>query len=257
MRFPPTPSKIRPTPLERQACISVRQSTLFQVREHTAIIARDQGHSGASTAGRDGCQSLMVEVGLGHAGAVRRLDVSRLARSASDGYRVLDICAWTDTLVIDAAGVYDPGQDNDRMRLGFKGTMSEAERHWLRSRLRGGKLEQAHHGALRVRPPAGFVFDPAGQVVLEPDEDVQQAGRRLFTRFAQSGSALAVVKHVATPHLRFPTRGWGNRQGHERFWGPLPHTRGLEVLHHPADAGTYVYGRTQTRTQVLPGDAPG
>jgi hypothetical protein len=165
MLFPTTPSKIRPAHLERQAFIYVRQSTLFQVREHTAstarqydlahrardlgwprehitIIDQDQGHSGASTAGRDGFQSLLVEVGLGHAGAVLSLEVSRLARSSSDWYRLLEICALTDTLVIDEEGVYDPGQYNDRLLLGFKGTMSEAERHWLRSRLLGGKLEK-------------------------------------------------------------------------------------------------------------------
>jgi len=279
MLFPHTPSKIRPAHLERQAFIYVRQSTLCQVREHTAstarqydlaqrardlgwpqehitIIDQDQGHSGASTAGRDGFQSLIAEVGLGRAGAVLSLEVSRLARSSSDWYRLLEICALTDTLVIDEEGVYDPGQYNDRLLLGFKGTMSEAELHWLRNRLLGGKLEKAQHGALRFRPPAGFVFDPAGQVVFDPDEEVQQAVRLLFTLFAQSGSALAVVKHFAVHHLRFPTRGWGKRQGNELHWEPLTHTRVLEVLHNPAYAGTYVYGRTQTRTRLLPGEAP-
>jgi DNA invertase Pin-like site-specific DNA recombinase len=135
-------------------------------------------HSGsASTAGRDGFQSLIVEVGLGHAGAVLSLEVSRLARSSSDWYRLLEICALTNTLVIDEEGVYDPGQYNDRLLLGFKGTMSEAELHWLRSRLLGGKLEKAHHGTLRFRPPAGFVFDPAGQVVLDPDMDTHVMAR--------------------------------------------------------------------------------
>jgi DNA invertase Pin-like site-specific DNA recombinase len=279
MLFPPTPSKIRPAPLERQAFIYVRQSTLFQVREHTAstarqydlaqrardlgwprehitIIDQDQGHSGAATAGRDGFQSLLAEVGLGHAGAVLSLEVSRLARSSSDWDRLLELCALTDTLVMDDEGVYDPGQYNDRLLLGFKGTMSEAEFHWLRNRLLGGTREKAQHGALRFRPPAGFVFDPAGQVVFDPDEEVQQAGRRLCTLFAQSGSALAVVKHFAVHHLRFPTRGWGKRQGPALVWGPLTQTRVLEVLHHPTYAGTYVYGRPQPRPRLLPGEAP-
>jgi DNA invertase Pin-like site-specific DNA recombinase len=279
MLFPPTPSKIRPAHLERQAFIYVRQSPLFQVREHTAstarqydlaqrardlgwprehitIIDQDQGHSGASTAGRDGFQALLVEVGLGRAGAVLSLEVSRLARSSSDWYRLLEICALTDTLVIDEEGIYDPGQYNDRLLLGFKGTMSEAELHWLRNRLLGGKLEKAQHGALRFRPPAGFVVDPAGQVVCDPDEEVQQALRLLFTLVAQTGSALAVVKHFAVHHLRFPTRGWGKRQGNELHWEPLTHTRVLEVLHNPTYAGTYVYGRTHTRTRVFPGEAP-
>jgi DNA invertase Pin-like site-specific DNA recombinase len=279
MLFATLPSKIRPTHLERQAFISVRPSTLFQVREHTASTARqydlaqrahdlgwprehitiidhDQGHSGASTTGRDGFQSLLVEVGLGHAGAVLSLEVSRLARSSSDWYRLLAICALTDTLVIDDEGVYDPGQYNDRLLLGFKGTMSEAELHWLRSRLLGGKLEKAQHGPLRFRPPAGFVFDPAGHVGCDPDEEVQPAVRLLFTLFAQFGAALAIVKHFAVHHLRFPTRGGGKRQGNALVWGPLTHTRVLEVLHNPAYAGTYVYGRTHPRTRLLPGEAP-
>src|SRR5438128_4311433 len=271
--------KVRPDHLTRTAVIYVRQATLLQVRENLGsttrqydlvkrahelgwepagieVIDQDQGQSGASSIGRDGFQTLVAEVGLGHAGAVLSLEVSRLARSSSDWYRLLEICALTDTLVIDEEGVYDPGQYNDRLLLGFKGTMSEAELHWLRNRLLGGKLEKAQHGALRFRPPAGFVFDPTGPVVLDPDEEVQQAVRLLFTLFAPAGSALAVVKQFAAPHLRFPTRGWGKRQGNELVWGLLTHPRVLEVLHNPAYAGTYVYGRTQTRTRVLPGEAP-
>src|SRR5205814_1577148 len=273
------PPKLRNEHLTRPALVYVRQSTLMQVRDNTASAARqyqlakraqdlgwpaslvvvidqDQGRSGAAHAGRDGFEYLIAEVGLGRAGAVLCLEASRLARSSSDWYRLIEICALTDTLVIDEEGVYDPGQYNDRLLLGFKGTMSEAELHWLRNRLLGGKLAKAQHGALRFRPPAGFVFDPTGQVVLDPDEEVQQAVRLLFTLFAPSGSALAVVKQFAAPHLRCPTRGWGKRQGNELVWGLLTHPRVLEVLHNPAYAGTYVYGRTQTRTRVLPGEAP-
>src|SRR5256885_16460445 len=213
MLFATTPSKIRPAHLDRQAFIYVRQSTLFQVRDHTAstarqydlaqrardlgwprahliIIDQDQGHSGASTAGRDGFQALIAEVGLGHAGAVLSLEVSRLARSSSDWYRLLEICALTDTLVIDAEGVYDPGQYNDRLLLGFKGTMSEAELHWLRNRLLGGKLEKAQHGALRLRPPAGFVFDPASAEVLVPYVELQLTVLPPLTLFAVFATAL-------------------------------------------------------------------
>jgi DNA invertase Pin-like site-specific DNA recombinase len=218
----------------RQYDLAPRAQDLGWPRKHITIIDPDQGHSGASTAGREGFQSRMAEVGLGHAGAVLSLEVARLARASSDWYRLREIYALTDTLVLDAAGVYDPGQYHDRLRLGCKGPMSEAELHWRRSRLLGGKLEKAHDGALRFRPPAGFGFDPPGQVGLDPDEEVQQAVRRLFTRFAQSRSALAVVQQFATHHLRFPTRGWGTRQGNARFWGPLPPTRVLEVLHNPA-----------------------
>lgn len=272
-------TKIRPDHLERRAFIYVRQSTLLQVREHTASTARqydlvqrahdlgwarehitvidqDQGHSGASMTGRDGFQALIAAVGLGQAGAVLSLEVSRLARSCSDWYRLIEICALTETLVIDEEGVYDPGHYNDRLLLGFKGTMSEAELHWLRSRLEGGKLKKAEDGQLRFRPPAGLVCDPTGRILLDPDEEVQHVVRLVFDLFEQWGSALAVVKHFTTHHLRFPTRLWGQRYEGELVWEPLRHGRVLAVLHNPAYAGTYVYGRTKTRTRPRPGEAP-
>lgn len=274
-----SPPKLRPEHLDRQAFIYVRQSTLAQVRDHTGSTARqydlvqrardlgwpperitvldqDQGRSGASATGRDGFQCLVAEVGLGHAGAVLSLEASRLARSCSDWYRLLELCALADTLVVDEDGVYAPSQYNDRLLLGFKGTMSEAELHWLRTRLLGGKLEQAQHGQLRFRPPTGLVYDPAGQVVLDPDQEVQQATRLAFALFAQSGSALAVVKHFATHRLVFPTRRWGGAHDGEVLWAPLRHGRLLALLHNPAYAGAYVFGRTRTRTQPLPGEAP-
>ena len=156
-------TKIRPDHLDRLAIIYVRQSTLFQVRQNVGsalrqydlvkraqdlgwttpsiqVVDQDQGHSGSSAIGRDGFQWLVAEVGLGHVGAVLSLEVSRLARSCSDWYHLLEICALTDTLVIDEEGISDPGHYNDRLLLGFKGTMSEAELHWLRQRLLGGKL---------------------------------------------------------------------------------------------------------------------
>jgi DNA invertase Pin-like site-specific DNA recombinase len=272
-------SKLRRSHLERTAFIYVRQSTFIQVRENQASTARqydlgqrardlgwlperitvidqDQGHSGTTTVGRDGFQALIAAVGLGQAGAVFSLEVSRLARSCSDWYRLLEICALTETLVIDEEGIYDPGQYNDRLLLGIKGTMSEAELHWLRSRLLGGKLAKAEQGTLRFRPPVGLVLDPLGRVVLDPDEEVQAAVRLIFSLFAQTGSALAVVTHFGAHHLLFPTRGWGRGQGDALVWRPLTHSRVLAVLHNPAYAGAYVYGRTQTRTQLLPGEAP-
>lgn len=274
-----TAHKLRPEHFDRQAFIYVRQSTLMQVRDNTASTARqydlvqralnlgwprehitvidqDQGHSGSSTIGRDGFQRLVSEVGLGHAGAVLSLEVSRLARSCSDWYRLLEICALSDTLVIDEEGIYDPAQYNDRLLLGFKGTMSEAELHWLRSRLLGGKVEKAQQGQLRFRPPTGLVYDPAGQLVFDPDQQVQQIVQLVFDSFDQLHSALAVVQYFTTHHLLFPTRGWGSLQHAELTWQPLSHGRVLALLHNPAYAGAYVYGRTQTRTRLLPGETP-
>jgi DNA invertase Pin-like site-specific DNA recombinase len=279
MTLRPSSSKIRPDHLDRRAFVYVRQSTFMQVREHTASTARqydlaqrahdlgwthaaitvidqDQGRSGASAVDRDGFQTLLAQVGLGQAGAVLSLEASRLARSCSDWYRLLEICALTDTLVIDEDGVYDPGQYGDRLLLGILGTMSEAELHWLRNRLLGGKLEKAEQGALRMRPPVGLVFDPAGHLVLDPDEEVQHAVRLVLALFEQTGSALAVVDHFAEHGLRFPTRFWGKSHDGELVWRPLRHGRVLSLLHNPRYAGTYVYGRTKTRTRLLSGEAP-
>jgi DNA invertase Pin-like site-specific DNA recombinase len=274
-----TKHKIQPEHLERLALIYVRQSTLAQIlknvgskarqydlvrracelgwsQEQIVVVDQDQGRSGASAAGRSGFQFLVAEVGLGRAGAVLSLEASRLARSCSDWYRLIEICALTNTLVIDEEGVYDPSQYNDRLLLGFKGTMSEAELHWLRSRLLGGKLEKAKQGQLRFRLPTGLVYDSTGQVLLDPDEQVQQAVRLIFDLFDDLGSALAVVKHFATHQLLFPTRHWGGVRDGELTWVPLHHGRVLAILHNPAYAGAYVYGRTKTRTQMLPGEEP-
>lgn len=272
-------AKLRPDHLARPALIYVRQSTLAQVRdnvgstarqydlvqraralgwapEHVRVIDQDQGQSGASAVGRDGFQELVAAVGMGQAGAVLSLEASRLARNSSDWYRLIEICALTDTLVIDEDGVYDPGQYNDRLLLGFKGTMSEAELHWLRLRLLGGKLEKAQSGQLRQRLPAGLVYDPADHVTLDPDEQVRQAIQLAFDVFDHAGAALAVVKHFAAHHLLFPTRLWGGAHDGALVWQPLRNGRVLALLHNPAYAGAYVYGRTKTRTRLLPGEAP-
>src|SRR3984893_5983617 len=264
-----TSPKIRPDHLERPAFVYVRQSTLFQVRENTASTARqydlvqraqdlgwseaaitvidqDQGRSGSSAVDRDGFQFLIAQVGLGQAGAVLSLEASRLARSCSDWYRLIEICGLTDTLVIDEDGVYDPTQYNDRLLLGIKGTMSEAELHWIRSRLLGGKLEKARTGQLRSRLPTGLVYDPAGQTVLDPDEQVQQALRLVFDTFERVGAALGVVQYFAENQLHFPCRHYGGSRDGQLSWRPLDHGRVLAILHNPTYTGTSVSGRTRT-----------
>jgi DNA invertase Pin-like site-specific DNA recombinase len=279
MLTPLNSTKLRNAHLTRPALVYVRQSTLIQVRANTASTARqyqlaqraqalgwpehlvvvidqDQGRSGASSTGRDGFEYLIAEVGLGRAGAVLCLEASRLARSSSDWYRLIEICALTDTLVIDEDGIYDPGQYNDRLLLGFRGTMSEAELHWLHCRLVGGKLEKAQHGTLRWRLPVGLVYDAAGQIVFDPDEEIQHAVRQVFEVFATSRSALAVVKHFMDHGLQIPDRLWQRQCKGEVVWRPLRHARVLSMLHNPFYAGAYVYGRTTTRRHLLPGEAP-
>src|SRR5215510_13126148 len=247
------PTKLRNEHLTRPALVYVRQSTLIQVRDNTASAARqyqlakraqalgwpeplivvidqDQGRSGASRTGRDGFEYLIAEVGLGRAGAVLCLEASRLARSSSDWYRLIEICALTDTLVIDEDGVYDPGQYNDRLLLGFRGTMSEAELHWLHCRLIGGKLEKAQHGALRWLLPVGLVYDVVGQIVFDPDEAIQHAVRQVFEVFATAKSTLAVVKHCAVHRLQIPDRLWQRAYRDDVVWRSLRHARVLSML---------------------------
>jgi hypothetical protein len=162
----------------------------------------------------------------------------------------------SDTLVIDEDGVYDPGRYNDRLLLGFRGTMSEAELHWLHCRLVGGKLEKAQQGTLRFRLPVGLLYDAADDIGLDPDEEIQHAVRQVFDVFESSKSALAVVKHFADHGLQIPDRLWQRERKGEVVWRPLRHARVLSILHNPFYAGAYVYGRTKTRQRPLPGEAP-
>src|SRR5258707_5448091 len=134
--------------------------------------------------------------------------------------------------------------------------MSEAELHWLKSRLQGGKMTKAEQGQLRFRLPIGLVYDPVGRIVLDPDEAVQEVVRLVFSLFEQSTSALAVVSAFARQHLRFPTRWWGGKRADELIWSRLSHERVLNILHSPLYAGAYVYGRTKFRSRTLPGEEP-
>ena len=263
-------SKIQARHLTRDAYLYIRQSSLRQVLENTESTARqyalkqraialgwrheqvivvdtDQGQSGASAVDRAGFQMLVTAVGMERAGIVMGLEVSRLARNSTDWHRLLEICALTDTLILDEDGIYDPGHYNDRLLLGLKGTMSEAELHLLRARLQGGLLNKARRGDLQCRVPIGFVYDAAGRVVLDPDQRVQHTIRTFFATFRRTGSATATAKHFRAQRWSFPRRLWhGPRKG-DVIWGPLDHSRTLWVLHHPRYAGAFVYGRTRQR----------
>src|SRR5256712_5661605 len=213
---PTAVSKVTASHLARTAYLYARQSTLRQVvsntestqrqyalrqravalgwpAEQVVVIDQDQGHSGASAADREGFQRLVAEVGIGKAGIVLGLEVSRLARNNADWHRLLEICALSETLILDEDGLYDPGDFNDRLLLGLKGQMSEAELHLLKARLRGVQLSKARRGELQMPLPVGLVHTSAGKVVLDPDTAVQQAIRHLFTTFVATGSASATV----------------------------------------------------------------
>src|SRR3954453_3331325 len=219
--------KVTPTHLKRNAYLYIRQSTLRQgfenvestkrqyaLRQHAAalgwpgeriiVIDSDLGQSGASAVDREGFQKLVSEVGLGKAGIVLGLEVSRLARNSTDWHRLLEICALTDTLILDEDGVYDPAHFNDRLLLGLKGTMSEAELHVLRARLQGGILNKARRGELKSPLPVGFVYDAEDRVILDPDKQVQQTIRFFFETFHRTGSACGVVKAFRQQGLLFP-----------------------------------------------------
>jgi len=269
-------NKVTAQHLRRLAYLYVRQSTLRQVhenRESTArqydlkrraqvlgwaadqivVIDEDLGLSGATADNRNGFQRLVAEVGLGRVGLVMGLEVSRLARSSTDWHRLLEICALADTLILDEDGIYDPGHFNDRLLLGLKGTMSEAELHLLRARLIGGQLNKARRGDLWMKPPIGFVYDSSGRVVFDPDQQVQRGVRLLFETFRQTGSALRVVHHFKTEGVLWPRRITSGVRAGELFFGPLEHSRVLGILHNPRYTGAFVYGRTRQRKVIIAG----
>lgn len=265
-----THAKVQARHLKRNAYLYVRQSTLRQVLENTEstkrqydlreramalgwrldqviVIDSDLGQSGASAVDREGFQQLVSEVGLGRAGIVMGLEVSRLARNSTDWHRLLEICALADTLILDEDGVYDPAHFNDRLLLGLKGTMSEAELHVLRARLRGGILNKARRGELEIRLPIGFDYDPAGRVRLDPDVRVQESLRQFFRTFRRTGSATATVKAFRAEGLSFPHRIYRGPQTGELLWTDLEHSRALWLLHHPRYTGAFCFGRTRVR----------
>lgn len=260
------PSKVTTAHLSRAALLYVRQSSLKQVLHNTesairqydlrgraialgwasdqiTVIDIDQGQSGASAADREGFQQLVAEVSLGRAGIVLGLECSRLARNSADWHQLLELCGMTGTLICDEDGLYDPRTFNDRLLLGMKGQMSEAELHFIKARLRGGVLSKARRGELITPLPVGLVYDAAGHVNLDPDTAVRAAVAHLFTTFGATGSATACVKAFNTAGLSFPWRHLkGPRKG-ETDWKPLAHHTVLRVLHNPRYAGAFTYGR--------------
>ena len=263
-------SKVQPHHLGRGAYLYIRQSSPRQVLENVEsgkrqyalrgravalgwrddqiiVIDDDQGQSGASAAWREGFQRLVTEVGMGSAGIIMGLEVSRLARNNADWHRLLEICGLADTLILDEDGVYDPAHFNDRLLLGLKGTMSEAELHVLKARLRGGILNKVRRGEYRCPLPTGLVYDQAGNVVLDPDAQIRQTIAHFFETFTRVGSACQTVKVFRKEGLTFPSR---LHTSDTVVFRPLTVSTAQRMLNNPRYAGAYAYGRRRYRRAV-------
>lgn len=255
--------KIQPHHLARDAYLYIRQSSMRQVIENVestqrqyalrgravalgwpderiVLIDCDQGESGASAVWREGFQRLVAAVGRGQAGVVMGLEVSRLARNNADWHRLLEFCALANTLILNEDGLYDPTQFNDRLLLGFKGTMSEAELHVLKARLRGGMLNKVRRGEYRCALPTGLVYTEAGEVVLDPDARVRETIHHFFDTFVRVGSACQTVKAFRREGLGFPSRLHPREPS---VFRPLTASTALRTLYNPRYAGAYAYGR--------------
>ena len=261
--------KVTAAHLRRAAAVYCRQSTLIQVernRESTLrqynlvsragalgwprsavrVIDADLGVSGSGLAARAGFTELTEQIALGQVGVVLALEVSRLARSSAEWYRLLDLCGITDTLIADEASVYHPGMFDDRLLLGLKGTMAEAELQVLRARMLGGLRNKAARGELRIPLPAGLVWGEApGQILLHPDEAVRGAITAVFDRFAAAGSARQVWLWLRENGLQLPSL----RDG-QLAWVTAAYPAVHKILTHPAYAGAYVYGRTRAERYI-------
>ena len=267
--------KVTSAHLARAAVVYCRQSTLIQVernRESTLrqyhlagraaelgwprpairVIDADLGISGSGLAARAGFTELTEQIALGQVGVVLALEVSRLARSSAEWYRLLDLCGITDTLIADQSSVYHPGMFDDRLLLGLKGTMSEAELQVLQARMLGGLRNKAARGELRIKLPAGLVWgEEAGQILLHPDEAVRGAISAVFERFAATGSARQVWLWLREEDLKLPSQ----RDG-QLAWAAATYPAVHKILTHPGYAGAYAYGRTRAERYIGPDGQP-
>ena len=263
----PGEQKIRREHQDRLAVVYVRQSTVQQVQHHQEstqlqyglvdhaqklgwpqdrilVIDEDLGVSGASVEGRHGFQRLLSEVALNHVGLILGIEMSRLARSCKDWYQLLELCALFRTLISDLDGLYDPTSYNDRLLLGLKGTMSEAELHILKQRMLQGALHKARRGELVSKVPIGYVRDTHGNVQQDPDEQAQAVVRLIFEQFGRIGSVAGVLRWLAGHQVKLPVRVDSGPSKGQLDWRRPSLTTVRNVLAHPMYAGAYVYGRT-------------
>jgi DNA invertase Pin-like site-specific DNA recombinase len=252
--------------LERLALVYVRQSTPQQVLEHrestelqyklrhraeqlgwpaerVQVIDEDLGQSGSAAENRLGFQRLMTEISLSHVGIILGTEMSRLARSNKDWHQLLDLCAIFDTLLADQGGVYDPSDYNDRLLLGLTGIMSEAELHIIRKRMMQGKRNKAERGELFSHLPRGFVRMTSGEVIIDPDAQVQAAMRLVFERFEVLGSGRRLLGWLLENSIRLPVRPINGPNRGQLEWRPATLAALYRILHHPIYAGAYSYGR--------------
>lgn len=275
--WPGYSDKIGARHLERLAVVYVRQSTPQQVLNHqestqlqyglvrramalgwsearVLVIDDDLGQSGTTVEGRQGFQRLVAEVGLDHVGLILGVDMSRLARSSKDWHQLLEMCALFSTLIADLDGIYDPAHFNDRLLLGLKGTMSEAELHILKQRMHQGKLHKARRGELRFPLPIGYVRDATDEIRFDPDEQAQHVVDLIFRKFDEIGTLNGLLRYLVKQGIEVGVR---NRQGPAK--GSLewrrPNRMTLQnVLKNPIYAGAYAYGRRQVdRRKKQPG----
>ncbi len=267
MRAWPMPSeKVRGHHRDRLAVVYVRQSTLQQLVRHqestrlqyglvdralglgwpqaqVLVIDDDQGKSATTAAGRPGFQRLVAEVGLNHVGLVLGVEMSRLARSCRDWHQLLEICGLFGTLIGDLDGIYDPTDYNDRLLLGLKGTLSEAELHMLKQRMLAGKRAKAERGELGMAVPMGYARRPSGEVILDPDEQARATIALVFAQFERCGTINGVLQYLVRHQIQLPHRvRLGLRQG-DLDWRRPNRTTLSNLLHHPIYAGAYAYGR--------------
>ena len=264
----PLSEKILPRHLQRLAVVYVRQSTVQQVMDHrestnlqyglvnramamgwpegrVLVIDEDLGKSGSSAEGREGFARLVAEVGLDHVGLILGVEMSRLARSSKDWHQLLEICALFGTLIADLDGVYDPSQYNDRLLLGLKGTMSEAELHVLKQRLHEGKLGKARRGELTFALPIGYVRRPSGEVVFDPDEQVQQVVRLVFKKFEELGTLHTLLRYLVKHGIHLGVRVREGEGKGELQWRKPNRMTLQNMLKNPIYAGVYAYGKRQ------------
>ncbi|SCA64259.1 Uncharacterized protein y4bA/y4pH [Chlamydiales bacterium SCGC AG-110-P3] len=265
--------KLQKQHLERSAYIYLRQSTMAQVynnqestqrqyalenkahemgwpKDKIIILDSDLGLTGSQVGQRQDFKRLIADVSMRTVGAVFALEASRLSRSEADWHRLLELCAYSGTLIVDEDGCYDPADFNDQLLLGLKGTMSQAELHFIRARLLGGKKNKAKKGELRFPLPVGFCYDQANRVILDPDEEVRHSIRLIFSTFRRVRSAGGVAREFSRLRLKFPKRAYGGAWDGRLIWDHLTTSRVLNILKNPSYAGAYVYGRYTSNKEL-------